>query len=153
MTHSTRRHFLATSAFAAAAALVDPRSLFAQDAPGLPEMVLQARAAAATAKITTQKLRGDVYALSGSGGNIAVLSAEAGKLVVDSGISSSRPQIVEALAAINADPVRGKVADLKKRGKTLEETIAAKPPAAYDDPWGKGFLNPPAFIDLVYQGV
>ncbi len=319
MTPLSRRRFLANTSFATAATLFrlqDPRSLYAQDTI-VPPMIVQARAAAATAKINTEKLRGNVYALSGSGGNIAVFPTKAGKLMVDSGMSTSRPQMTEALGTINADPVkilvnthwhydhtdgnewvhstgasiwahentrarmsvtqnmaafhlvvppapiaarpttlfnttkkisdetstvllthydpahtdtdisvyfqeadvlhtgdtwfngfypfidystggsidgmiasakanlaigtadtvlipghgpvgnktqlaayhdmlttvRGKVATLKEHGKSLEETIAAKPTAAFDDSWGKGFLNPPTFITLVYQGV
>ncbi|HTR24484.1 MAG TPA: MBL fold metallo-hydrolase [Terriglobales bacterium] len=47
---------------------------------------------------------------------------------------------------------RDKVAKLKKEGKTLEEVIAAKPMAAYDE-WGKGFQTPGSFLGWVYQGV
>jgi len=103
----TRRRFLSTTAATAAAACLTPRSLFAQDAQEAqpPAMVVQARAAAATAKITTQKLRGNISVLLGSGGNIAVLPGPQGKLLVDTGISTSRPQITEALAAISADPI------------------------------------------------
>jgi glyoxylase-like metal-dependent hydrolase (beta-lactamase superfamily II) len=45
---------------------------------------------------------------------------------------------------------RDNIAKLKKEGKSLEETIAAKPTAAYDEKWGK---KPDAFIGYVYQGV
>jgi hypothetical protein len=45
---------------------------------------------------------------------------------------------------------RDNVAKLKKEGKSLEETISAKPTAAYDEKWGK---KPAAFIGYVYQGV
>ncbi len=100
----TRRSFLTTTATAATAAWLSPRRLFAQTQQ--PEMVIKGRESAAKAKITTQKLRGDVSVLLGSGGNIAVLPAKEGKLLVDAGISTSRPQITEALAAINADPIR-----------------------------------------------
>jgi cyclase len=34
------------------------------------------------------------------------------------------------------------VAKLKSSGKSVEEVIAAKPSAEYDDAWGKGFMNP-----------
>jgi glyoxylase-like metal-dependent hydrolase (beta-lactamase superfamily II) len=45
--------------------------------------------------------------------------------------------------------VRDNVAKLKKEGKSLDETIAAKPTAAYDAKWGKG----DAFVGYVYPGV
>jgi len=320
--HVSRRSFITTSAFAATAAWASPRSLFAQTATAAqpavqPQVVIEGRASAATAKITTQALRGNVSVLMGSGGNIAVLPGHEGKLIIDSGISTSRPQITEALNALSTDPVtrlinthwhydhtdgnewmhnigatiiaqentqqrlstkqtigafkadfpaapaaarptevfgknktlklngatlrlahydpahtdtdisiyfveanvlhcgdtwfngfypfidyssggningmiaaternlatandttivipghgpigdkaalkrthdmlvgcRNAVAALKKQGKTLPEIVAAKPTAAYDDTWGKGFMNPETFIGLVYQGV
>jgi glyoxylase-like metal-dependent hydrolase (beta-lactamase superfamily II) len=49
--------------------------------------------------------------------------------------------------------IRGKVAALKKQGKTLGEVLAAKPSARTDEEWGNGFINPTRFIPLVYQGV
>ena len=98
----SRRRFIAT----AAAATLAPRSLFAQRPDQQPEMVVQARKDAASTKITVEHLRGKVSVLLGSGGNIAVLPGPEGKLLVDSGISTSRPQITEALAAISPDPIQ-----------------------------------------------
>jgi len=49
--------------------------------------------------------------------------------------------------------VREKVATLKKQGRSLDEVVAAKPTAAYDQKWGGGFMNPANFTGLVYQGV
>jgi glyoxylase-like metal-dependent hydrolase (beta-lactamase superfamily II) len=49
--------------------------------------------------------------------------------------------------------IREKVAAHKEAGRTLEETIAAKPTAAFDEKWGKFVITPDAFTELVYQGV
>jgi glyoxylase-like metal-dependent hydrolase (beta-lactamase superfamily II) len=49
--------------------------------------------------------------------------------------------------------IRDRVAALKKEGKSLNETIAAKPTAAYDAKWGTGFVNGEVFTKLVYKGV
>jgi glyoxylase-like metal-dependent hydrolase (beta-lactamase superfamily II) len=68
-------------------------------------MVVQGRAGAASAKIATQKLRGGVYALTGSGGNIAVFTGKDGKVLIDAGISTSHPQLASAMDAIGAEPV------------------------------------------------
>src|SRR5665213_3434993 len=103
----SRRRFLGASAATAAAAWLAPRSLFAQQDGAEPIVVVQARVDAATAKITTQKLRGGISVLIGSGGNIAVLPGPEGKLLVDAGISTSRPQITAALKAISPDPIEG----------------------------------------------
>lgn len=64
------------------------------------------RNAAATAKINVTKLRGNVSVLQGSGGNITVLTGPDGKLLVDAGITASRPQITEALDTLSPDPVK-----------------------------------------------
>jgi glyoxylase-like metal-dependent hydrolase (beta-lactamase superfamily II) len=45
---------------------------------------------------------------------------------------------------------RDNIAKLKKEGKSLEETVAAKPTAAFDEKFGQ---KPAAFIGYVYQGV
>lgn len=49
--------------------------------------------------------------------------------------------------------IRGKVAALKAQGKTLDETIAAKPTADYDARWGQAIISPALFTTLVYRGV
>ena len=64
------------------------------------------RGAAATAKITVTKLRGNVSVLEGSGGYIAVLEGRDGKLLVDAGITASRQRITQALDGISAGPIR-----------------------------------------------
>jgi len=68
--------------------------------------VIIIRNAAATAKIKVTKLRGNVSVLEGSGGNITVLTGPDGKLLVDAGITASRPQITEALESLSPDPVK-----------------------------------------------
>jgi glyoxylase-like metal-dependent hydrolase (beta-lactamase superfamily II) len=104
----SRRHFLATSAAATAVTCFNPHALLAQQpqAQGDPDFLTKARAANANNKITATPLRRNVTALRGAGGNIAVLTAKEGKLVVDSGYASCRPQLNTALAAINADPIK-----------------------------------------------
>jgi cyclase len=47
--------------------------------------------------------------------------------------------------------VRDRVQKLKKSGRSLEETIAAKPTADLDAVWGKGFLPPDRFVAIVYD--
>jgi len=49
--------------------------------------------------------------------------------------------------------IRDNVSRLKNQGKSLDEVIAAKPTAAYDDKWGKFVINPPFFTRLVYAGL
>jgi glyoxylase-like metal-dependent hydrolase (beta-lactamase superfamily II) len=67
--------------------------------------VITIRNAAADAKITVHKLRRNVSVLEGSSGNITVLIGHDGKLLVDAGITASRPRICDALAGLSDDPV------------------------------------------------
>jgi glyoxylase-like metal-dependent hydrolase (beta-lactamase superfamily II) len=98
----SRRRFLASTGITAAAIWLTPRQLWADtESP-----VIAIRKAAVTAKITVIKLRGNVSVLEGSGGNIAVLTGRDGKLLIDGGITASRPRIAEALAGISPEPVK-----------------------------------------------
>jgi glyoxylase-like metal-dependent hydrolase (beta-lactamase superfamily II) len=98
----SRRRFLAITAVASAGLWLMPRRLFAE----VESPVFVIRRAASTAKINVQKLRGNVSVLEGSGGNIAVLTGRDGKLLVDAGITASRPRITEALDNLSGDPVK-----------------------------------------------
>ena len=49
--------------------------------------------------------------------------------------------------------VRDNVAKLKKAGKTRDETVAAKPSAAFDAKFGQFVIDPGFFTRLVYEGV
>lgn len=68
--------------------------------------VIMINKAAATAPIDTTPLRGPLSMLSGSGGNITVLTGKQGKLMVDAGIAVSRPRVEAALAAISNAPIK-----------------------------------------------
>jgi glyoxylase-like metal-dependent hydrolase (beta-lactamase superfamily II) len=46
---------------------------------------------------------------------------------------------------------RDAVAPLVKAGKTLDEVKAAKPTAALDEKWGKGFVKPDAWVSMLYE--
>src|SRR5271170_7520192 len=61
---------------------------------------------AATAKVTVQTLHRNVSVLLGAGGNITVLTGPDGKLLVDAAIVTARPNVANALASINADPIK-----------------------------------------------
>jgi len=98
----SRRQFIISAGLTAAAFGLAPSYLRA--AP--QTLVEKARQSGATAKITTQTLRGNVSALIGSGGNIGVLTGPDGKLIVDSGYSGSQKQIADALASIGGDPIK-----------------------------------------------
>jgi len=49
--------------------------------------------------------------------------------------------------------IREGVAKLKRQGRSLDETVAAKPTAAFDAKWGQFLITPAFFTKLVYEGV
>jgi glyoxylase-like metal-dependent hydrolase (beta-lactamase superfamily II) len=49
--------------------------------------------------------------------------------------------------------IHDNVARLKQQGRSLDETIAAQPTAAFDAKWGQFVITPAFFTRLVYQGV
>ena len=97
----SRREFLISSAVTVVAACLAPPRIFAQQ--GLVDMALKA---SATTKITVQTLRRNISVLIGPGGNIAVLTGPDGKLLVDAEVITARPNVVAAIASINADPIK-----------------------------------------------
>jgi cyclase len=97
-----RRGFLQLGA-AAGAAAVAPRWMEAQ-APTLPDRVINGRAAALKAPITTTKLYDNVYLLlNGVGGNMALQTGPDGNVLVDSSFSTAVPKIREAVASVSHD--------------------------------------------------
>ena len=104
--HLSRRGFclccLGATTFAATGGWLSPREVFAQ----AKTIVDSIRASAAEAPIKVHKLRGNVSVLEGSGGNIGVLTGSDGKVLVDAGITASRPRIIEALGSLSNDPLR-----------------------------------------------
>ena len=57
-----------------------------------------------------------------------------------------------AYVAMLAD-ISARVTPLVQAGKTLAEVQAAKPTAAYDEVWGKLWMNGDQFTELVYNGL
>jgi cyclase len=48
-----------------------------------------------------------------------------------------------------SDRIRAQI----KEGKTLEQVVASKPTAEFDAVWGKGFLTPAQFVEIVYKSL
>ena len=46
--------------------------------------------------------------------------------------------------------VSGNIAGQIRQGKKLEEVVASKPSAQFDAKWGKGFLAPDKFVEMLY---
>jgi glyoxylase-like metal-dependent hydrolase (beta-lactamase superfamily II) len=54
----------------------------------------------------------------------------------------------DMLAAVSA-----RVRQQIRQGKTLEEVVASKPTAKFDEVWGKGFLPPEKFVAMLYGNI
>jgi len=59
---------------------------------------------------------------------------------------------LEAFTAM-LEGVSAAITPLVKAGKTLDEVKAAKPTAAFDAVWGKGWMKPDTFVELAYNGI
>ena len=73
------------------------------------------------------------------------------KIIPGHGPLSNRAELREYRDMVAA--VRARVRELKGQGRTLEQVKAAKPSAAYDAKWGKGFINADAFVESVYRSL
>jgi glyoxylase-like metal-dependent hydrolase (beta-lactamase superfamily II) len=67
------------------------------------------------------------------------------------GMVGTRTQLIEFRDMLVT--VRNNVAALKRQGKSLDETIAAKPTAAFDAKWGNFVFNGDQFTKMVYVGL
>jgi glyoxylase-like metal-dependent hydrolase (beta-lactamase superfamily II) len=82
--------------------------------------------------------------------NVATVTAKT-IVIPGHGPVGGKADLIEFLDMLVA--IRGNVAALKKQGRTLAETLAAKPSAAYDAKWGQFVIAPDFFTAMVYQGV
>ncbi len=100
LSNLSRRHFISAS-LGAGAVFLAPDRLFAEETGIVPTMIH----AASQAKIEVISLRRNISVLEGSGGNIAVLTGQDGKLLIDAGFTVSRARITPALDSLSADPI------------------------------------------------
>jgi glyoxylase-like metal-dependent hydrolase (beta-lactamase superfamily II) len=106
---TTRRDFLAHSAMAAASMLVLRNSLLAQQdtSDQVQQSLLQSmRAAAASAAIQTVKLTDTIFLLQSVGANILVLIGPDGQLLIDSGMATAAPHLLQALKKLGPHPLK-----------------------------------------------
>ncbi len=98
----TRRHFLATAGLAVAATILAKHRSDAEEEGIVPRM----RREAGETKLTVQRLRDNLYAILGAGGNIVVLTGPDGKLLVDAGLITAHTALAATLEGINGDPIK-----------------------------------------------
>jgi glyoxylase-like metal-dependent hydrolase (beta-lactamase superfamily II) len=102
----TRRDVVLTGAAAAAGLVWGRRLGSAQQPAAQGDRLATFRAQIGGTPIQTQKLAENITLLSGPGGNVVVLQASDGKLVVDTFVQPAWPRLNEALAALGNAPVR-----------------------------------------------
>jgi glyoxylase-like metal-dependent hydrolase (beta-lactamase superfamily II) len=72
-------------------------------------------------------------------------------LVPGHGPVGNRTQLIEFRDMLVT--VRDKIVALRSHGRSLEDIVASKPTAAFDDKWGKFVIDSGLFIKLVYDGL
>ena len=99
------------------------------------------------------------YSTGGSiGGTIKATDANFARVADDTIIIPGHGKPVSNKAELQACrdmlvTVRDKVANLKRQGKSRDETVAAKPTAPFDAKWGQFVIDGDYFTRLVYEGV
>lgn len=73
------------------------------------------------------------------------------KIIPGHGPLASRADLVAYRAMLLE--ICDNIASLKAAGKTLEQTIAAKPGAKYDEAWGGQFINPEQLVEFIYNSL
>jgi glyoxylase-like metal-dependent hydrolase (beta-lactamase superfamily II) len=73
------------------------------------------------------------------------------RIIPGHGPLSNRAELAVYLEMLK--DARAKIGALVEAGKSLEETVAAKPTAAWDETWGKTFLTPEQFTGIVYSNL
>jgi cyclase len=103
----SRRDFLKTSSMilGAAVSAALPTSLLAQ-ATTDEEKIAQIRKNVASAGIKVVPVTANVTMIGGAGGNICVLTGPEGKMMIDAGVSTTAPDVLKAMSAIDAQPLK-----------------------------------------------
>ncbi|MEP7027643.1 MAG: MBL fold metallo-hydrolase [Candidatus Eisenbacteria bacterium] len=73
------------------------------------------------------------------------------KVIPGHGPMGDRASLVEYRAMLAG--IRAAVLPMVRRGRTLAQVEAAKPTAAYDEKWGKGYLKPDRFTEVVFNSL
>ncbi len=76
---------------------------------------------------------------------------DATRFIPGHGPLASKADLVAYRAMLEA--ISGRIRVMVGEGKTLEQVVAAKPTADFDAAWGKGFLPPAKFTELIYKNL
>ncbi|GAA4362753.1 MBL fold metallo-hydrolase [Kangiella marina] len=79
------------------------------------------------------------------------LSDDKTKIIPGHGPMSTKAEMADYVAMLTS--LRGNVAALKSKGKSLEAVIAAKPSAEFDEKNGKNFIKPDQIVTFIYNSL
>ena len=91
---------------------------------------------------------GSVDGVIAAGEKVLAMTDDQTKIIPGHGPLSNRAELATYVKMLK--DIRAKVGALVEAGKSLEEVQAAKPTAAWDEPWGTVFINPEQFTGIVY---
>jgi glyoxylase-like metal-dependent hydrolase (beta-lactamase superfamily II) len=94
---------------------------------------------------------GTIEGVVAAADQVLAIAGDTTRIIPGHGPLASRRDLVayrDMLAAVSA-----RIRDGVRAGRTLQEVVAAKPTADFDGVWGKGFLSPDRFVEMVYRNV
>jgi cyclase len=94
---------------------------------------------------------GSIDGMIAASERILSVSNDETKLIPGHGPLTNPARLREYKVMLTA--VRDNVLKLVKNGKSLDETLAAKPTKEFDAEWGKNFIKPDMFVTMVYKSL
>jgi cyclase len=94
---------------------------------------------------------GSLEGVIGAADRALGIANDSTRIIPGHGELSNKTELARYRDALVA--ARDRVKKLIAEGKTLDQIIAAKPMAEYDDRMGKGFINPESFLRTVYTSL
>jgi len=94
---------------------------------------------------------GKVDGMIGAADRVLAIAGDNTKIIPGHGPLASKADLKvyrDMLATISA-----RIKTQIKDGKKLEEVLAAKPTAEFDEVWGKGFLMPQKWVEMMYENL
>ncbi len=88
--------------------------------------------------------------LAGIDGVLAIANDES-RIIPGHGDLATKKELKDYREVLGT--ARGRVGRLLAEGKSLEQVLAARPMAEFDDAWGAGFINPTSFLSTVYKSL
>lgn len=94
---------------------------------------------------------GSLEGVIGAADRALGIANDSTRIIPGHGELSNKAELAQYRAVLVA--ARDRVKQLIAEGKTLDQIVAARPMAEYDDRMGKGFINPETFLRMVYTSL